>query len=69
MYRNSEHYPDPTAGIALARIAREERIARKRAKVVPAKEPVRKKPLTVSTAVTWRRAWTEGRSSSSTIRR
>lgn len=69
MYRNSEHYPDPTAGIALARIAREERIARKREKVVPAKVPVRKKPSIVPAAVTWRRAWSEGQSSSNTIRR
>lgn len=69
MYRNSEHYPDPTAGIALARITREERIARKRAKVVHAKVPIRKKPSTVPAAITWRRAWSEGQSSSNTIRR
>lgn len=30
MYRNSEFYPDPTAGAALAHIAYEERLARKK---------------------------------------
>lgn len=30
MYRNSEYYPDPTAGVALAHIAYEERLARKK---------------------------------------
>lgn len=30
MYRNSEYYPDPTAGAALAHIAYEERLARKK---------------------------------------
>ena len=31
MFRNSEGYPDPTAGAALAHIAYEERLKRKQA--------------------------------------
>ena len=31
MYRNAEHYPDPTAGAALAHIIHEERMARRKA--------------------------------------
>ena len=31
MYRNAEHYADPTAGAALAHIAHEERMARRKA--------------------------------------
>ena len=34
MYRNSEYYPDPTAGAALAHIAYEERLARKKIRQV-----------------------------------
>lgn len=30
MYRNSEYYPDPTAGAALAHIVYEERLARRK---------------------------------------
>lgn len=30
MYRNSEYYPDPTAGAALAHIAYKERLARRK---------------------------------------
>lgn len=61
MYRNSEYYPDPTAGIALARIAREERLARKRLKPPLQPRPVsrRKKHVESTTAASWHLAWSE----------
>ena len=61
MYRNSEYYPDPTAGIALARIAREERLARKRLKPPLQPRPMlrRKNHVKSTQTASWHLAWSE----------
>lgn len=49
MYRNSEYYPDPTAGAALAHIAYEEWLARKKIRQVNGrKHPKRRMPALIS---------------------
>lgn len=69
MYRNSEHYPDPTAGIALARIAREEHRAQRKAQKKVSQPANRKPPAQIPDNRRRHLAWTSEYDSISSHRR
>ncbi len=70
LYRNHEQYADPTAGAALARIAYDERLARRKIKQAKRRKNVTKAPACRKAPAStprrkqhkpthWRKAWPE----------